>query len=356
MTQVHQFLPVLDRGDAIGNHVIALRKLLRRNGFASDIYVWRAGKGLKRECLPYRKHRAVSSPGNVAVLHFSIGSPLSGYVRRLPDKKVMVYHNVTPKEYFMGVSEHVYYIAKSGRKELASLAECMDLCLCDSEFNRKDLLELGHKNVHVVPLLMDFSLLDVQPDSKVQNRYSDGWKNILFVGRIAPNKKQEDVIRLFYYYKRFINSRSRLFLVGTPRQTPRYQVILQDLVRRLGLQDVIFTGSVTQSDLVAYYKVADAFVCLSEHEGFGVPLIEAMHFRVPIIAFDAGAIGETLGGAGVLVREKNHMAVAEMIDLLLNDEDLRSRILETQDERLRYFKNTEEMEARLLKEITALTN
>jgi len=354
LPQIHQFLPVLDKGDAIGNYATALRRLFRREGYLSNIYVWRPGKGLKRECLPYRKHPAVSSPHNVAVLHFSIGSPLSAYVKSLPDRKIMIYHNVTPKEYLIGVSEQVYYIAKSGRKELASLAGCMDLCLCDSEFNRNDLLELGYENVDVAPVLMDFSLLDLQPDKGVRASYGDDWKNFLFVGRIAPNKKQEDVIRVFYYYQKFINPRSRLFLVGTARQTPRYLAILESLAQRLGLEDVILTGQVTQSELVAFYQSASVFLCLSEHEGFCVPLVEAMHFRVPIVAFDAGAVADTLDGAGVLVREKDHQSIAEMIDLLFTDESLRSRIIQVQDERLKYFKNTGELEARLLDKITSI--
>ncbi len=356
MSQVHQFLPVLDKADAIGNHAMALRNLFRRNGFPSDIFVWRAGKGLKRECLPYRDHRPVSSPQNVAVFHFSIGSPLSAYVRSLPDKKVMIYHNITPKEYFVGVDEHVYYIAKSGRKELASLAGCMDLCICDSEFNRRELLEFGYENVHVVPILIDSSLLDARPDARVQSKYSNGWKNFLFVGRITPNKKQEDVIRVFYYYKKFINPQSRLFLVGTARQTPRYLAILKELVRRLELRDVEFAGEVSQAELVALYRRADAFVCMSEHEGFCVPVIEAMYFGVPIVAFDTGAVTETLGGAGILVREKDYQAVAEMLDLLLTDERLRSRILRGQEERLRHFKDTAAIEALLLKEIAGVMN
>jgi glycosyltransferase involved in cell wall biosynthesis len=351
MMQVHQFLPVLDRGDAIGNHVMALRNLLRRNGFASEIYVWRAGKGMKGECLPYGRYREVSSPENVAVLHFSIGSPLSGYVRSLPDKKVMIYHNITPEKYFVGISEHVYHVAKAGRKELASLAGCMDLCFCDSEFNRRDLTALGYENVHVVPLLMDFSLLDVPADGGIQNKYGDGWKNLIFVGRVAPNKKQEDVIRVFYYYKKYTNSHSRLFLVGTSRQTPRYQVILENLVERLGLADVVFAGSVTQAELVAYYKIAHAFICMSEHEGFGVPLVEAMYFKVPIIAYDAGAVPETLGGSGVLVREKNYQAIAELLNLLLENEDFRSEVVRAQDARLGYFRNAVAFENRLLDEI-----
>jgi len=266
----------------------------------------------------------------------------------------MIYHNITPKEYFIGVSEQVYYIARSGRKELALLAGAMDLCLCDSEFNRRDLLELGYENVHVVPLLIDFPLLDLQPDKRVSEAYDDDWKNFLFVGRIAPNKKQEDVIRIFYYYKKFINARSRLFLVGTARQGPRYLAILESLVRQLGLRDVILTGQATQSELVAFYKTADVLVCMSEHEGFCVPLVEAMHFKVPIVAFDAGAVAETLGGAGVLVGEKDHESIAEMIALLLTDESLRSRVVRVQDERLKYFKNTRELEARLLDKITGV--
>ncbi|NQT84015.1 glycosyltransferase [bacterium] len=356
MSQVHQFLPVLDKGDAIGNCAMALRRLFRRQGYFSNIYVWRPGKGLKRECLPYRKHRMVSSPRNAAILHFSIGSPLSDYVKSLPDRKIMIYHNVTPKEYLTGISEQVYYIAKSGRKELASLAGRMELCLCDSEFNRKDLLELGYENVHVVPILMDFSLLDLEPDRRVRETYGDEWRNFLFVGRIAPNKKQEDIIRVFYYYKKFINPRSRLFLVGTARQMPRYLTILKSLVQRLGLRDVIFTGQVTQSELVAFYQAADVFVCMSEHEGFCVPLVEAMYFGVPIVAFDTGAITETLAGAGVLVGEKDHQSIAEMIDLLLIDESLRSRIISVQEERLKYFKNTGQLKARLLGKIKGIMN
>ncbi len=354
MPEIHQFLPVLDGGDAIGNYAKALRGLFRRAGFASDIYVWRPGKGQRRECLPYRKHCTVSSPQNVAVLHFSIGSPLSDYVKGLPDTKIMVYHNVTPKEYLIGISERVYYIAKSGRKELASLSGCMDLCFCDSEFNRRDLVELGYPNVHVVPILMDFSLLDVPPERRVREAYDDDWKNLLFVGRIAPNKKQEDVIRIFYYYKKVINPRSRLFLIGTAKQMPRYLEILEGLVERLELQDVIFTGRASQSELVAYYQMADVLVCMSEHEGFCVPLVEAMHFQVPIVAFDAGAVPETLGGAGMLVEEKDHPALAEMIDLLLTDESLRSRIIQVQNERLTYFKNTGELEAGVVQKIKAI--
>lgn len=354
MHNVHQFLPVLDGGDAIGNYAKALRGLFRRSGFASDIYVWRPGKGQRRECLPYRKHSTVSSPQNVAVLHFSIGSPLSDYVKNLPDKKVMIYHNITPKEYLIGISERVYYIAKSGRKELASLSGCMDLCLCDSEFNRQDLLELGYRNVQVVPVLMDFSLLDLPPDRRVREGYGDDWANLLFVGRIAPNKKQEDVIRIFHYYKTYINPRSRLFLVGTAKQMPRYLEILKSLVERLSLKDVVFTGRATQSELNAYYKTADVLVCMSEHEGFCVPLVEGMYFRVPIVAFDAGAVPETLGGAGVLVKEKDHPAMAEMIDLLLTDEALRSRVIAAQDERLKYFTNRSPLEARLLDQIAEI--
>jgi glycosyltransferase involved in cell wall biosynthesis len=272
-------------------------------------------------------------------------------VRNLPDKKVMMYHNITPAEFFVGVSEHVYHLAKGGRKELASLSGCMDLCFCDSEFNRRELVALGYENVHVVPLLMDFSLLDIPADTKIVSRYSDGWKNIVFVGRVAPNKKQEDAIRVFYYYKKYIDPRSRLFLVGTSRQTPRYQVILENLVERLGLTDVIFTGSVTQGKLVAYYRIAHAFVCMSEHEGFGVPLVEAMYHKVPIIAYEAGAVPEILGGAGVLVREKNHQAVAELLNLLLEDEEFRSEVIRGQDARVGYFRNSAAFENRLLNEI-----
>ena len=176
------------------------------------------------------------------------------------------------------------------------------------------------------------------PDPDVLTQYDDvPGTNMLFVGRIAPNKRQEDVIRVFRYYKEHIDTHARLFLVGTYAGFERYQAQLQSYVERHQIPDVVFTGLVSDAELFAYYKLSDVFVCLSEHEGFCVPLLESMYFDVPIIAYDAGAIRETLDGSGVLVQKKKYDVVAEVAAQLVRNEPLRRRTLAGQRKRLADF-------------------
>ncbi len=343
--EIHQFLPVLDRGDAIGNYTMEIQNLLRHKGFRSEIFVWRAGKGQKKYCRHYFQHKKFSSAANIMIYHFSVCCPITSYFSEAPDRKIIIYHNITPKEFFIGVSDEVYYITKSGRKEIGSLKDKVELALCDSEFNRQELLSIGYKNVVVSPVMLNFGKLDASPDATVTSKYKDDWVNFLFVGRIAPNKKQEDLIRIFYYYKKYINEKSRLFIVGVSDQVPQYQTILENLVARLGLKDVIFAGRVNDNQLVAYYQLTDIFLCMSEHEGFCVPLIEAMHFQKPIVSYNSTAIADTLGNSGVVFSTKNHQEVAEMTELVLRDEELKRQIIAKQNERLKYFRreNTEKI-------------
>jgi glycosyltransferase involved in cell wall biosynthesis len=333
---IHQFLPVLDERDAIGNEAKTIQRLLREAGYASEIFVWRAGKGQKPYCRHYSRHRAYSAPGNVMIYHFSVCCPITAYFASAPDRKVIVYHNITPAHFFAGVSEEVYYITKKGRRELAQLANHVELALPVSDYNAAELRAAGYRRVETVPLVVNYDAFDTAPDPAVLRRYDDDWTNLLFVGRLSPNKKQEDVIRIFYYYKR-INPRSRLFLVGPAHQVPRYGRILGELVHRLDLKDVVITGGVSHAALVAYYKVASAFVCMSEHEGFCVPLIEAMRFDLPVIAYDSSAVAETLDGTGVLVREKQHEEIAELIHCVVEDKELRADIVAKQRRRLDHY-------------------
>jgi glycosyltransferase involved in cell wall biosynthesis len=334
--EIHQFLPVLDAGDAIGNEVKQIQRLLRGAGYTSEIFVWRAGKGQKSFCRHYSRHRARSSPANVMLYHFSVCCPITAYFAQAPDRKVMRYHNITPAAFFMGVDQEVYYITKKGRRELAQLASVVELALPVSDYNGRELHEAGYRRVETAPLVVDYNAFDAAPDADVLRRYDDGWTNLLFVGRLSPNKKQEDLIRMFYYYKR-INPRSRLFLVGSARQVPRYRQLLGELVARLGLRDVVLSGGVSHAALVAYYRLASAFVCLSEHEGFCVPLVEAMRFGLPVIAYDSSAVAETLGRAGVLVHEKRHEAIAELVHCVVEDEALRADLIEKQKRRLEAY-------------------
>ena len=333
---IHQFLPVLDEGDAIGNEAKTIQRLLRDGGYRSEIFVWRAGKGQKGYCRHYSRHRALSSPDNVMIYHFSVCCPITAYFASAPDRKVIVYHNITPAEFFAGVAEEVYYITKKGRRELDQLAPVVELALPVSEYSAHELRAAGYRRVETVPLVVDYGAFDAAPDGEVLRRYGDGRTNLLFVGRLSPNKKQEDLVRIFYHYKR-IDPRSRLLLVGSARQVPRYRQLLDELVRRLGVEDVVITGGVSHAALVAYYKSASAFVCMSEHEGFCVPLIEAMRFDLPVIAFDSSAVAETLDGTGLLVREKRHAAIAELVRCVVEDKAFRDEIVAKQRRRCEQY-------------------
>jgi glycosyltransferase involved in cell wall biosynthesis len=161
--------------------------------------------------------------------------------------------------------------------------------------------------------------------------------NVLFVGRIAPHKRHEDLIRVFLHLKRTVRPDSRLLLVGSTRGTESYGESLRAYVDRLGLSDVVFAGHVGSAAWVAYYRCASVYLSMSAHEGFGVPLLECMHFGVPIVAYKAAAVPETLGGAGLLLTARNYAATAELLSLVDEDLDLRAQVVARQRERLRDF-------------------
>jgi glycosyltransferase involved in cell wall biosynthesis len=249
---------------------------------------------------------------------------------------LLVYHNVTPPHFFVGTSAEVAERTRHGRDELPVFRERALLALADSEFNRRDLIKAGYGRTGVVPVIVPDTLRQVSPDVDVLARLEDG-VNLLCVGRVTPNKRPEDVIKVLYYYRQ-IEPRARLFLVGHTAYYYPYVCWLRGLVAGLGLEDAVtFTGHVSDATLAAYYRRADVFVYMSEHEGFGIPLVESMRFEVPIIAYASTAIPETLGGAGILVRQKHFPAVAELVYLLQTDADLRARVVARQKARARDF-------------------
>uniref|UniRef100_UPI00036E4C8D glycosyltransferase n=1 Tax=Ruminococcus flavefaciens TaxID=1265 RepID=UPI00036E4C8D len=214
----------------------------------------------------------------------------------------------------------------------------VDYVLADSAFNKAELVKMGYTcPIDVRPILIKFSDYEQAPDGETVKKYSDGRKNLVFVGRIAPNKKQENVIRAFYCYKK-LNPDSRLILVGSLKGMENYHERLVKYAAALGIgDDVIFPGHIKFSEILAYYHIADAFVCMSEHEGFCVPLVEAMFFDTPIIAYDTSAISDTLGGSGVLLDSNDPVFAAAVIDRVLTDNSLRESIIEGQRRRLEDF-------------------
>ncbi len=324
--------------DAITEHAFTLREALRGWGYNSELYTKGIHPALSKEVLFYTRYRPRRGERDILIFHYSTGSDVSHYVRSLPVRLIMLYHNVTPARYFLDLDRRYFQEADKGRAELTSLKDAVDLALADSEFNRQELERCGYPRTGVLPIFLDEARYHRPPDQAILDSFQgDGGPNLLFVGRIVPNKKQEDVIKVFYYYKR-IEPRARLFLVGPVRDRAEpYRQWLEDVVAHLNLPDVHFCGYVSFEALLAYYRLADVFVCMSEHEGFCKPLVESMYFDVPIVAYDAAAVPHTLGGAGILVREKRYEVIAEMIDLLVTEADLRQKIVARQRERLQHF-------------------
>lgn len=338
MATVHQFHPTLVPGDATSNHVIALGARISEWGHDSRLYAIEAKPGVAADVRPHRRLFRSVAREDLLLLHFSIGNEIFDQLVKIPARHVLIYHNITPPEFFRGINPHAAAHAALGLRQLRSLAPHIPLAIGVSEFNRRALAEAGFAHTAHVPVLVDWPAYDVAPDAEVLRDWGEVPTKLLFVGRISPNKRQDDLIRLLAYYRRCIDPRAHLVLVGSHRDQPQYFGRVRALAAKAGVEDgVTFTGRVSLAELVAYYSTASCFVSLSEHEGFAVPLLEAMRFRVPIVAYDAGAVGETLDGAGVLLRQKNLAEAAEACALVVEREELRRALVEAGKRRLEDF-------------------
>jgi len=332
--KIHQVLATLGYGDAIGHEVLGIQCVLRGAGFESEIFVQTADHRLEDLTKDYRDLLQASDPSNILIHHFSIGSRASRVAYAVPDRQILIYHNITPPEFFVNVHEQLAEQCFKGRRELSIYPARVDLALGDSEFNRQELDALGFKPTGVLPVVPDLSHLDVAPNDLITRQFDDEWTNILFVGRIIPNKRIEDVIRYFHAYQRHFNPRSRLLLVGSYGGYEKYLAMLQQLTVRLGASNVHFAGHVTDAELTAYYEIADLFLCASAHEGFCVPIIESFYKQVPVVAFAATAVPATMDGAGVLYTTQEPLEVAALVDTVVDDQEMLDRIVQRQGEAL----------------------
>jgi len=339
--RVHQLLAALAYGDAISNEALAIQAHLRRAGFQSDIFAEHVHPRMTNRARPLWQYAQVSSPETVCLFHFSIGSAAARLIFHAPDRLVSIYHNITPAEWFLGFHPHLAGLCYHGRRELAAFAPRTELALGDSEYNRRELEAAGYARTGVLPIVLDLDSYRRPPSPVARRLYDDGRTNILFVGRVIPNKKIDDLVRVFALYQRLFDGKSRLLLVGDSRGHEKYPDRLQEIVRALQVEEVVFTGQVDDDDLRAFYASSDLFLCLSEHEGFCVPLLEAMAFGLPVVAYDAGAVRETLRGGGVLLRQKDPATVAGLVHRLITDGLLRARVLETQDRALAEVRATD---------------
>ncbi len=335
---INQWVPAAHRGDAIGDSARRVRDLLRAKGHTSDIYALTIDDDLRAEVRPFSA--AESTRGDVTIFHFALPSPMTEAFARLSGARVLQYHNITPAAFFAPYAPELFRLAALGRRELGTLVGRVELALGDSEFNRRELEELGFAPTGVLPIAVDTRRITEAPRRPALDKIlGDGLINILFVGRIVPNKRIDDHIRLAEVYKRYVDSYYRFIFVGRHDGVPAYYAQVRALISEFRMlpDRFWFTGPVPDEDLAAFYRWADAYVSLSEHEGFCVPLVEAMAADVPILAYSAGAVPETLGGAGLLFAPKDLEVAAEMLGMLVYDRPLRARVLEGQRRRLEAF-------------------
>jgi glycosyltransferase involved in cell wall biosynthesis len=328
---VHQVLATLGYGDAIGHEVLGIQRVLRGAGFESEIFVETADPRLEDLTIDYREMVGAIAPDDLLIHHFSIGSRASRTAYALPGKMALVYHNITPPEYFVGIHRDLVKLCFRGRRELTAYIGRSELALGDSEYNRQELEALGFGATGVLPVVPDFSHLSGEPNPFLASDFDDGWTNVMFVGRVIPNKKFETIVRAFHVYRSRHNPRSRLILVGSYSGFERYLSMLLQLVARLGTPDVHFVGHISNEELTALYDVADLFLCASAHEGFCVPIIEAFYKRVPVLAYASTAVPATMDGGGVLYDTTNPFEIAQLMQGILDDASIEDAVLASQD-------------------------
>jgi glycosyltransferase involved in cell wall biosynthesis len=335
---VNQWVPAAHRGDAVGDNARAIRDLFRSWGHESEIYALSIDDDLAGEIRPWGD--AASRQGDVTMLHFAVPSPMTQALATLPGARVLHYHNVTPAHFFAPYDAGITQMAAAGRRELATLTDRVDLALGVSEFNRRELESIGFRATGTLPILVDPDRLRQAPSVPALERLlGDGLINILFVGRIAPNKRIEDHIRLAEQFKRYVDIYYRFIFVGRYDAVPRYHAAVRALIGEFQMlpDRFWFTGPVPDRELAAYYRHAHAYVSLSEHEGFCVPLVEAMAMDVPVLAYAAAAVPETLGGAGVTFAPKDLEVAAELLSDLVYDRPFREAVIAGQRERVKAF-------------------
>lgn len=340
MTALHQFIPTLAPRDAIGRHTLEIQRTLRGVGVRSEIYAFEAKPELRGSARPYRRFRGGRRrERTVLMYHAAIGSPIATFVAQRPEELIVDYHNVTPPQYFEAWEPVIAKALAIGRHQLYELGQKATGAFADSAFNASELSEFGFRRTDVLPILFDPATLehDVDRDAADVIEKGHGGTDWLFVGRLAPNKSHHELLKAFAAYRHAYEPGARLRLVGQSSSS-HYDAALRSFAYELGLRDAVhFTGGVSDGALAAHYATADVFVCLSEHEGFLVPLLEAMHYEIPIVAYARSAVPETLGDGGLALPRRDAATVAAAVHRVVSDRQVRDSLVERGRRRLAEF-------------------
>ncbi|MGA3353310.1 MAG: glycosyltransferase family 4 protein [Acidimicrobiales bacterium] len=339
--RIDQIIPSIVERDAVSHHTLEAQRVLHSMGFVSEIYARNMGPGLQGRVHLLDDIPREGPEHQWVCYQASIGSPAADVFVSHPGLKLVDYHNISPVELVERWLPHLGEEVRLGRKQLAEMAPTVEVGLADSEFNRAELEEAGYRQSTVAPLMVDTSNYTALPDRRVLDRlaaeHARGGHDWLFVGQMLPHKAHQDVIKALACAREIFDPLARLHLVGR-ESCPAYAKALHRFVAALGLSGAVdFAGSVSAGELSAYYTSADVLVCCSDHEGFCAPLLEAMHHRLPIVAYGVAAIPETVLDAGIVLPSKSPVLVATAVQRVLGDSALRKELVLAGLERARAF-------------------
>ncbi|HEV2361005.1 MAG TPA: glycosyltransferase family 4 protein, partial [Acidimicrobiales bacterium] len=336
--QIDQVIPTIVKRDAVSAHTFEVQRILRGLGFASEIYAQNISGEVASRVRPIAE--LDGDPDRWLLYQASIGAPVAEVFAAHRAPKLLNYHNITPVELIGWWEPHLAGELVLGRRQLRELAPLTTLAIAVSEYNQSELIEAGFADTAVAPLLTDLSTI-AEPDpatvAKLKSDRSGGGASWLFVGQLAPHKAQHDIVKALAFYRQVYDPAARLYLIG--RETsPGYVQAIRHLIAELGLSEAVhLVGAVSDGGLAAHYDAADVLVCCSEHEGFCAPLIEAMYHRVPIVAYGAAAVPETVSGTGVVLPAKPPSLVAAAVHRVLTDAALRADLVDRASARAHHF-------------------
>jgi glycosyltransferase involved in cell wall biosynthesis len=341
--RIHQLVVSASRGDAITNAALQMRELFRQVG-SSEIYARYFDASLDGDVVALKDYRANANamPENdIICYHASIGEPdVLSFILDRPEQLVVIYHNISPPGPFRAYDPAFAGLLDAGRRELAQLAGRARMALADSEYNAAELRALGYRDVRVSSLIIDTGrLCDIEPDADKTHHLTAAVKGpmLLFVGQLLPHKRPDLLLKAFHVLVTYLLPEAHLTLVGAGR-LPAYRRALDSYIRELNLGTAWITGAVSDAELAAFYRRADVFVTASEHEGFCVPLVEAMAFGVPVVARRFAAIPETLGDAGLVVPpDDDPLLLAEALAVVATDDAVRTGITAGVESRLAHY-------------------
>ena len=339
MKSVHQLTPSFAPRDAIGNHILQVQIVLREMGFRSDLYVADAWREVEHLTKPYRQLVDDADDQTWLLYHASTGSPIADLLRELPQPKLLDYHNITPASMYGPWEPHVGVELNAARRQLAELVPHTELAFADSSYNEAELIELGYRRTAVVPILFERSSFDHDIDHGLVARLRSEARGAawLFVSRVAPNKAHHDLMKAFAVYRRVYDQDAVLRIVGGSA-SHAYMTALEAFRSALQLDDAIhFTGNVSDADKAAHFEAADVYVSTSDHEGFGVTLLEAMHHDLPVVAYASTAVPETVGDGALCLPNKSPATVAAAVHRVLSDGEVREALIVAGRRRVAHF-------------------